>query len=69
MKIVGRYCPACGNEGMTSWLGAYLGSLWHCPKCGYIGPVMIERDLAPTNEFENHNQDSEDKKDEPETSS
>lgn len=50
LRATGRYCPVCGAEGMTLWLGGYLGTLYHCPKCGYVGPVVIERDLSPPEE-------------------
>lgn len=52
VRVAGRYCPVCGAEGMSLWLGGYAGTLYRCPRCDYIGPVVIERDLKPREESE-----------------
>ncbi len=35
---------------MILWLGGYAGTLYRCPRCAYIGPVVIERDIPPPEE-------------------
>ncbi len=50
MRVTGRYCPVCGAEGMSLWLGGMAGALYRCPRCDYVGPVVIEGDLKPPGE-------------------
>ena len=37
-----RLCPICHSNRITLWMGAYTGSMYRCPNCGYVGPVVIE---------------------------
>ena len=39
-----KSCPACGSDDITLWMGAKLGMIYKCKKCGYTGPVVIEED-------------------------
>lgn len=47
MGATGRFCPICWMEGMILWLGGYTGTMYRCTKCGYVGPIVIERDIPP----------------------
>lgn len=33
---------------MILWLGGYTGSLYKCPSCDYIGPIVIEEEGPET---------------------
>jgi len=39
-----RRCLICGSEEVFLWLGGYIGSLYQCADCGYVGPIVIETD-------------------------
>ncbi len=43
MKIKKNKCPQCKSERINWYAGALTGS-YHCEKCGYIGPIVIEED-------------------------
>ena len=63
MRVVGKFCAVCGAEGMTTYLGGYIGTLYRCPRCNYIGPVVIERDVTPREPSDAQTKDDERKKD------
>ncbi len=63
MRVVGRFCPVCGTEGMTTYLGGYIGTLYRCSRCNYIGPVVIERDVTPPEPSDDQTRDDKSKKD------
>ena len=37
-----RRCLVCGSDEVFLWLGGSIGSLYNCPNCHYVGPVVIE---------------------------
>ncbi len=43
MKI--RTCPSCGSIDIHLHLGGTTGMKYKCKTCGYIGPLIIERDV------------------------
>ena len=43
-KTVKR-CPKCKSTEVYFHMGASLGMLYKCKKCGYIGPLVIEEDV------------------------
>jgi len=45
-----RICPSCGEDGMILWLGGYTGTLYKCPSCEYIGPIVIEEEGPETDD-------------------
>lgn len=58
---------------MILWLGGYTGTMYRCTKCGYVGPIVIERDIppgegrqAPPNEEDDDEGGDEDEDDEDE---
>ena len=63
MRVVGKFCPVCGAEGMTTYLGGYIGTLYRCPRCNYIGPVVIERDVTPPEPSDARTNDDKNEKD------
>lgn len=42
-----RLCPKCKSENITLFAGGHTGQ-YQCKKCGYIGPLIIEKDIKPT---------------------
>ena len=38
-------CPVCGSKEMTPWMGGQLGSQFLCKDCGYVGPLVVEKDI------------------------
>jgi len=39
----GKKCPICGSSKIDFYAGALTGS-YHCKKCGYVGPIVVEED-------------------------
>ncbi|MCX8200675.1 MAG: hypothetical protein N3H84_01015 [Candidatus Caldarchaeum sp.] len=37
-----QICPICGKPEIDLYLGGYLGKLYVCRKCGYIGALVME---------------------------
>jgi len=37
-----QVCPFCRSDRMSLHLGGYLGKMYRCGNCGYVGPVVIE---------------------------
>ncbi|MEM3096946.1 MAG: TFIIB-type zinc ribbon-containing protein [Nitrososphaerota archaeon] len=35
-------CPICKRAQLTLHLGGYLGKVYRCSNCDYVGPVVIE---------------------------
>ncbi|MFP4051256.1 MAG: TFIIB-type zinc ribbon-containing protein [Thermoplasmata archaeon] len=35
-------CPECGSTNVVPETGFVTGYKYHCNKCGYIGPFVIE---------------------------
>lgn len=43
MKI--KTCPQCGSMNIHLYMGGALGVQYKCKTCGYIGPLIVERDI------------------------
>jgi len=37
-------CPVCGSSGLYYAGGGYLGKLYQCKNCGYVGAFVVEAD-------------------------
>lgn len=37
-------CPICGNSDLYYEAGSYIGKVYHCKNCGYIGSLVVEAD-------------------------
>jgi uncharacterized Zn finger protein len=35
-------CPVCGNADLYYEVGGYVGVVYHCKECGYVGAFVIE---------------------------
>ena len=42
MKII--YCPVCKTNNIQSY-AASMSGVYYCKKCGYIGTLVIEKDI------------------------
>lgn len=40
-----RYCPSCKTANIKFFLGGETGVQYKCEKCGYQGPIVIEREV------------------------
>jgi transposase-like protein len=43
MKIL--TCPDCGSSDLYYETGLITGYKYHCKKCQYVGPFVIEREV------------------------
>ncbi|MDP3917186.1 MAG: hypothetical protein Q8Q42_02765 [Nanoarchaeota archaeon] len=41
--VTKKSCPKCGSFEVDFYAGALTGS-YHCKRCGYIGPIIVEED-------------------------
>jgi transposase-like protein len=39
-------CPQCGSPDILPVGGMILGQVYHCPKCDYVGSLVLETDVA-----------------------
>ena len=46
MKI--KLCPKCKSKKIELFAGLVTGS-YHCKKCWYIGPMIIEKEISKLN--------------------
>ena len=37
-----QICPFCKSRNISLYLGGYLGRLYKCGACNYVGPIVIE---------------------------
>ncbi|GBC69201.1 hypothetical protein HRbin01_00896 [archaeon HR01] len=37
-------CPVCKKATITLYMGGYLGKVYRCSECDYVGPVILEMD-------------------------
>ena len=37
-------CPVCGSSELYYEVGGYVGKVYHCKDCNYIGALVIEAD-------------------------
>ncbi|MEM0350140.1 MAG: hypothetical protein QXE96_02280 [Candidatus Caldarchaeum sp.] len=40
-----QLCPVCKKTGLDLYLGGYLGKMYFCRSCGYVGALVIEMSL------------------------
>lgn len=46
-------CPICKSKNITLFLGGYLGKVYRCSSCGYVGSLIIEvQDLSVLEELD-----------------
>jgi predicted RNA-binding Zn-ribbon protein involved in translation (DUF1610 family) len=38
-------CPDCGSTDIDYEAGLVTGSKYHCQKCAYMGPLVIEEEI------------------------
>lgn len=41
-----KYCPKCRSSDIFLYLGGNMGILYKCKKCGYVGPLALEKSRA-----------------------
>jgi len=44
MKTIINYCPRCKNASLEIFAGLITGQ-YHCKKCGYIGSLIIQKEI------------------------
>ena len=42
-------CPVCKSPDIFLYMGGQIGMLYKCNACGYIGPIVLEKDLGEYN--------------------
>jgi len=47
-----QICPQCGSTEIYYEAGMVTGQKYHCNRCGYIGSLIMERDLDDLEEIE-----------------
>ncbi len=55
-RSVHRICAFCGREGITLHIGGYGGTLYKCPNCQYVGPIVLEGTETEDEDTVNENQ-------------
>lgn len=45
MKLVVKICPNCRSDQIIFYMGGILGIQYKCKNCGYIGALIIEKEL------------------------
>ena len=43
-------CPDCGSSDLYYETGLITGYKYHCKKCQYVGPFVIEKDVLVEDE-------------------
>lgn len=38
-------CPVCGSSDIYYEMGGYVGKVYHCKVCGYVGALIVQADL------------------------
>ena len=56
-------CPVCGSSEMYLETGGYVGKVYHCKDCNYVGALVVEADdemiEAIKEEYERENKGKE----------
>ncbi|MDJ0269852.1 MAG: hypothetical protein NXY59_04780 [Aigarchaeota archaeon] len=52
-----QVCPQCKGVNLSLHLGGFLGMLYRCGGCGYVGPFIIEMSVE---EYERLSRESSD---------
>jgi len=42
-----KVCPRCRSKNIFIWMGAQVGVIYECKKCGYRGPLVVEEYELP----------------------
>jgi hypothetical protein len=37
-------CPVCGSSDLYYEAGGYIGKIYHCKNCDYVGALIVEAD-------------------------
>jgi hypothetical protein len=37
-------CPVCGSSNIDYEVGGYIGKVYHCRDCDYMGALILEAD-------------------------
>ena len=37
-------CPVCGSGDLYYEVGGYIGKIYHCKNCDYVGALIVEAD-------------------------
>lgn len=45
-------CPVCKGTDIFLYMGGQLGILYKCKNCGYVGPIILEKDVNGPQEDE-----------------
>ncbi|MDD1768272.1 MAG: hypothetical protein LUQ27_06905 [Methanomassiliicoccales archaeon] len=51
-------CPQCGSSDLYYEAGLLTGYKYHCKRCDYIGPLVIEKDLEEIDEESSREHDA-----------
>lgn len=43
-KRMVEVCPVCGSSELYYETGGYIGKVYHCKDCNYIGALVVEAD-------------------------
>lgn len=44
-RITTLVCPNCGSSDLYYESGLIGGYVYHCKKCDYVGPLVIEKEM------------------------
>jgi len=44
-KIKIEICPVCKGDDIHLHMGGQIGMLYKCNKCGYVGPIILEKEV------------------------
>jgi hypothetical protein len=39
------FCPECNSTDMYYEMGGITGIIYHCKRCNYMGPLVIEEEI------------------------
>jgi len=45
-------CPVCGSTEIYEIAGGYMGNLYRCKRCGYVGAFVVEANEKLAREIE-----------------
>lgn len=46
----GKFCPKCGSKNLVPYVGFEFGMKYECRDCGYMGVLVVEKDLGKKKE-------------------
>ncbi|AEH61261.1 hypothetical protein Mzhil_1417 [Methanosalsum zhilinae DSM 4017] len=59
-----KVCPVCGNSDLYYEAGGYMGMVYHCKNCGYIGSLVVEANEEMIKKIKEDYRSEKDKKNE-----